>query len=243
MSVVVTPAALPTATLAGKVMNLLFKPDWGCIWRSPAVRMGGWKHVLGMDLAIQTNVATGAISDDGKWIAVADWYEMKLFQLMEEKNGDLKPRRIPSPQLCRASSRAPLQEHPPSPLRLTPLNSSSPHRAPRVLRKFEQHRLRDGYVRGRVVAGCKTSASAKGDKDVEMAPNNASDDAQAAHDDAGSSSAESDVEDSKLIHTTVTRMAVSPDGQWLATSDTRRRTHVFKLDAVQHHCTLPTFPQ
>ena len=57
------------------------------------------------------------------------------------------------------------------------------------------------------------------------------------------SDAESDTEDAKRVRTTVTRMAVSADGQWLATADARRRTHVFNLDAVQHHSALPTMPQ
>jgi len=38
-------------------------------------------------------------------------------------------------------------------------------------------------------------------------------------------------------------MSISPDGQWLATTDDHRRTHIFNLDAVQHHTTLPSFPQ
>ncbi len=66
--------------------------------------------------------------------------------------------------------------------------------------------------------------------------------AHAAHD-AESPDEDTDTEDSKLVRTTVTRMAVSPDGQWLATSDDLRRTHVFNLDAIQHHAILPTFPQ
>jgi U3 small nucleolar RNA-associated protein 4 len=42
---------------------------------------------------------------------------------------------------------------------------------------------------------------------------------------------------------TITRMAISPDGQWLATTDDHRRTHIFNLDSVQHHSSLPSFPQ
>ena len=139
MSVVVTPAALPTATLAGKVMNPLatsvqatFEDAYHrrlayttgpasssavhvarkarlvmctreaglTVWRiakrkpkgddldadleGPSTQDGGWERVLDMDLTVQTNIAAGAISDDGRWIAVADWYETKLFQLTEE---------------------------------------------------------------------------------------------------------------------------------------------------------------
>lgn len=42
---------------------------------------GGWERVLDMDLNVHTNLVASAISDDGKWIAVSDWYETKLFRL------------------------------------------------------------------------------------------------------------------------------------------------------------------
>lgn len=139
MSVVVTPAALPTATLTGKVMNPLSTSTQATfedayhrrlaytsgmasasavhlarkarlvmctreagltVWRvakrkyrgedadldeeGPSTQDGGWERVLDMDLNVQTNIVTGAISDDGSWIAVADWYETKLFQITEE---------------------------------------------------------------------------------------------------------------------------------------------------------------
>lgn len=41
--------------------------------------------------------------------------------------------------------------------------------------------------------------------------------------------------------TVITRMAISSDGQWLATTDDCRRTHVFNLDALQHQSQLPSF--
>ena len=137
MSVVVTPAALPTATLSGKVMNplststqatfedayhrrlayssgaasgsavhlarkarlMLCTRDAGVtVWRiakrkprgdgldldTEGGQDRGWERVLDMDLSVQTNLVTGAISDNGRWIAVSDWYETKLFQLLEE---------------------------------------------------------------------------------------------------------------------------------------------------------------
>ena len=40
-----------------------------------------------------------------------------------------------------------------------------------------------------------------------------------------------------------TRMAISPNNQWLAMMDNHRWMHVFNLNAVQHHMTLPSFPQ
>lgn len=137
MSVTVTPAALPTATLSGKVMNPLSTSTqatfedayhrrlayssgaasasavhlarksrlvlctreagvtvWRVAKRKPrgdnldldleGGQERGWERVLDMDLNVQTNLVAGAISDDGRWIAVSDWYETKLFQLSEQ---------------------------------------------------------------------------------------------------------------------------------------------------------------
>jgi len=41
----------------------------------------GFEQVLDMDLNVHTNLVASAISGDGKWIAVSDWYESKLFHL------------------------------------------------------------------------------------------------------------------------------------------------------------------
>ena len=40
-----------------------------------------WRKVLEMDLNVQSNVVSCDVSDDGGWIAVSDWYEVKLFRL------------------------------------------------------------------------------------------------------------------------------------------------------------------
>lgn len=44
---------------------------------------GGWEQVLDMDFSVHTNLVASAISDDGRWIAVSDWYESKLFRIEE----------------------------------------------------------------------------------------------------------------------------------------------------------------
>lgn len=49
--------------------------------QEPNPQDGGWERVLDMDLNVHTNLVASAISDDGKWIAVSDWYETKLFRL------------------------------------------------------------------------------------------------------------------------------------------------------------------
>lgn len=54
---------------------------------------GGWERVLDMDLNVQSNLVAGAISDDGRWLVVSDWYETKLFQL-EHLVSPLPPQRL-----------------------------------------------------------------------------------------------------------------------------------------------------
>lgn len=43
----------------------------------------GWQKVLDMDLKLQTNLVASAVSSDGKWLAVSDLYETKLFKLQK----------------------------------------------------------------------------------------------------------------------------------------------------------------
>ena len=38
----------------------------------------------------------------------------------------------------------------------------------------------------------------------------------------------------------VLRISISPDGQWLASSDDRSRTHIFNLDSIQVRTSLDT---
>ncbi len=45
---------------------------------------GGWEKVLEMDLNIISNLVAGDISEDGKWLAVSDMYETKLFSIHAE---------------------------------------------------------------------------------------------------------------------------------------------------------------
>lgn len=42
---------------------------------------GGWEKVLEMELNVTSNLVAGEISEDGRWLAVSDMYEAKLFSL------------------------------------------------------------------------------------------------------------------------------------------------------------------
>lgn len=41
----------------------------------------GWEKVLDMELNVTGNLVAGEISEDGRWLAVSDMYEAKLFSL------------------------------------------------------------------------------------------------------------------------------------------------------------------
>ncbi len=45
---------------------------------------GGWEKVLEMDLNVHSTIIAHEISDDGRWLAVSDLYESKLFSLHSE---------------------------------------------------------------------------------------------------------------------------------------------------------------
>ncbi|KAG8686907.1 U3 small nucleolar RNA-associated protein [Ceratobasidium sp. 395] len=77
------------------------------VWRLPerassssdelGVSVGGgggadWEKLLEMELRFRTNITAGVISADGRWLAVTDAWETKLFSL-EEVKGTLRPRR------------------------------------------------------------------------------------------------------------------------------------------------------
>lgn len=116
------------------------------------------------------------------------------------------------------------------------LVSDSDSTSVRVLRRFDQHRHRKSMVEGRVLTGRRN------DEDNEADASESELDAEELD---GESRGITDPQptNAEPMPATITRMAISPDGQWLATTDDHLRTHVFNLDSVQHHSSLPSFPQ
>ncbi|KAJ7492841.1 WD40-repeat-containing domain protein [Mycena latifolia] len=199
----------------------------------------GWEKVLDMELNVHTNLLASAISDNGRWLVVSDLYESKLFALLSDSDGAIKPKRI------REFSSI-LQAHLPTKItstgglafHFTPDSSKlviatavgsyilivdlgADDEKPRVLRRFDHHR--HGSSSDRVVKG------RPGDERAEIP-------------DAAVEESENEVLSVPLA-TSILRLATSFDGQWLASSDSYARTHVYNLDSVQHHCVLPSFPQ
>ena len=241
---------------------------------APPAEGTGWHKVLEMDLRVRTNIVASSLSDDGRWLAVSDAYETKLF-LLEDVRGphlsfhgntcsppsiqssgdDLKPMRVRDFQTI-------LQEHLPdtsrgcgaSALVFSPDSSKlivatttafvlvldlvSGSTSARVLRRFDQHRNSNSTIEGRFLTGRRSSADHEGDALEPESDSDGPDDAE-----EGMNIDAQPPRPAAPTPATITRMAISPDGQWLATTDDHRRTHIFNLDAVQHHTALPSFPQ
>ncbi|KAG6866810.1 hypothetical protein C0991_008746 [Blastosporella zonata] len=204
----------------------------------------GWEKVLEMDLNVHTNLIASGISDDGQWLVVSDLYETKLFSISIDAKAQLTVRRIRDfssilqshiPKSTTMSTGGQAFQFTPDSSKLVMSTVFSSYvfvvdltgEKPRVLRRFDQHRLKDSLTRERVVKGRNA------DDDVEM------EDATAQ--DNGSGEEDEEQNSSTPAVASILRMSISPDGQWLATSDDRSRTHIFNLDSIQHHGVLPSF--
>ncbi|TRM61425.1 WD40-repeat-containing domain protein [Schizophyllum amplum] len=208
---------------------------------APADDSESWEKVLEMDLNVNTNMVAHAISGDGRWLAVSDLYETKLFRLDTSEKGAISPRRV------RDFANTLAAHLPPShgstgglAFTFTPDSSKlvmssalgsyvlvidlgGVDGVPRVLRRFDHHLSRTYALRDVLK---RQGAEETGDVDMADGDNDSGIDLPSS---------------SSSRIPAVQRLAVSPDGQWLATSDDHAQTHIFNLDSIQHHCTLPSF--
>lgn len=108
---------------------------------------------------------------------------------------------------------------------------------PKVLRRFEHHRIKDMYTNGRVLRGKLASLRNNGESrrqgevggHVDMTePSSLS---HPNEDEGEEDDISSDADDAVAI-ANINRIAISADGQWLATSDNRGRLHIFNLDSI-----------
>lgn len=218
-----------------------------------------YEKLLDMELDLTTNICASAISPDGRWFAVSDVYEVKLFELTFADDEALRPKRVKTfmpilsahipkgtssssegaTSLCFTpdSGRLVLGSALSASVLVVDLSARNEDGklSPAVLRRFDQHR-RKGVVFGkggrlvrkipeRVVNGASASGSEDEGEEMEV-------DGEKVEDNKGVEDGD-DSEDEEDTHVVITHMAVSPDGQWLATTDDHCRTHIFNLDAVQ----------
>lgn len=212
---------------------------------------GGWQKLLDMELNATTSLIASAVSDDGKWVAVSDLGETRVFYLDEDdEEATITPRRLKTLTAtlhaqCPGSMKLERNGTGASALAFTPdsrrlvlaaaltgditvvdlstvvSEESSRLGEASVIRVFEQDT--NVTVGGRVVAGAKRVKTTT-DMDVD-----------------GSEDDSSAVAPSKGGRATVKCLAVGPDGQWLAVSDLLGRTRIYNLDTLQLHAHLPTF--
>ena len=245
---------------------------------------GGWDKVLEMDLNVHSNIVGHEISDDGKWLAVSDLYESKLFSLRTDvslhptiqiisklllffffqTDGQVNLKRIkdfsailqahiPAPSTHPISTGAAAFQFTPDSSRLVMSTALSSYiliidltgEKPRVLRRFDHHRMQDSIVHDRVVKGRPPTSNKDESKkvnghvvngDVEMADPEESSPPPEKPADESEENEEEGSEDEDVSSTaaivSVDCITVSTDGQWLATSDSRSRTHIFNLDLI-----------
>lgn len=207
-----------------------------------------WRKVLEMELKCKTNLVALAVSPDGKWLAVSDLYETKLFSLRAHGEGldvTLEPKREKSLAAALAganasaaaraaggcsaltftpdSSRLVMASFPGSYVHIVELPTShvGAHGGVcKLLRSFAQHRQR---ASGRSVAG-KT-------------PNGTHD---ASEDDEELDAAVLGESTARDAYARIDVLAISPDSQYLLSIDTSRRVHTFNLDVLSAHRALPS---
>ncbi|KAG1766452.1 WD40 repeat-like protein [Suillus occidentalis] len=193
-----------------------------------------WEKVLEMDLNVRTNLIASALSDDGRWLVVSDLYEAKLFELSFNPAGFLKSSRVRAfasileNRITAQSSQKPVSTGGSS-FTFTPDSSKLimasaitsliliidlSSEAPIILRTFNQHCNAGSITSGRVVRGINKGNSDGDEQSVGV-----------------------------IDSVAIMKMAVSPDGQWLATSDDLCRILIFNLDSIQRPGFLPDNPQ
>ena len=212
----------------------------------------GWAKVGEMELKLQTNLIASAVSADGKWLAVSDLYETKLFRL-SLKNGELVPRRQKTfstslssalpPSLGTGSSALTFTKDSQRLIVATSFGSTiavvhlSRDGDFVVSAVFTQHSTRtEGdreIVNGKLAAN---GHHANGDVDGDVVMDSDSESTR-SEDESEDESPRAKVGDKPA---TIACLAVSNDGKWLASADVERKVCVFSLETLTHHSTLPT---
>ncbi|GAA5969317.1 hypothetical protein JCM3765_001882 [Sporobolomyces pararoseus] len=207
---------------------------------------GGFEKLLDLEFfKSQTNLISSKISPNGKWFAVSDLYETKLYRLINKNpSGELIPRRQKTflstliqsnlkTDLGTGSSCIEFSENSQK-LFLTSAFGSSvtvlelgqdEDETFKVLKVFGQEGEREK----------KKKESLNGNGDVEMSNGNDSEDSQDDEE-------EEEEGTNKVQKNTIVALTSSQDGKWLATADLNRSVEIYNLETNKHYLTLPTPP-
>ena len=221
----------------------------------------GWQKVLEMDLNVQSNIVSCDVSDDGEWIAVSDWYEVKLFRVtftvslcsirlvllanpFIKPSGEVNVTRVRDfPALLKGSIPAAFG----SSVGATVL-SFTPDSQKLVVCTSESSLIAIFHLPREDKTLPRPLRVFDHHRLRNVSPNNAPSAGSAA--DPGDGDIDMDgLSDegavvTKQLHAipTITRIAISQDCQWLVTADEMKRVYVYNLDSLQYHCLVPTFP-
>jgi U3 small nucleolar RNA-associated protein 4 len=222
----------------------------------------GWRKVLEMDLNFQSNIVSCDVSDDGGWIAVSDWYEVKLFglaftvslclfgpvmpaKLSFKPSGDVDVTRTKDfaavlkdsiPAVPASSVGATVLSFTPDSRRLVVCTSGSSFIAIFHLPQGDHSlpRLLRVFDHHRLGNVSPNSALSNAGGTIDT------DDGDVDMDDLSDEDAV--VTKQLSVIPAITRIAISKDCQWLVSADEMKRVYIYNLDSLQYHCVLPTFP-
>ncbi|TPX65865.1 hypothetical protein SpCBS45565_g04902 [Spizellomyces sp. 'palustris'] len=189
------------------------------------------KLILNIKPKCATNLTSSAISENGEWIAVSDMESVKLFRVQASGHNGLP--RVRRAKTFPSSTEGPIPGahalcFTPDSMRLIIGGSDS------VVYVVDLSQSRDD-----IFGIVKTFEVHRGDEagEVEVPADGDAMDVDGVGIPTNSAG--------KLVtggeREMVATLAVSGDGQWLASGDLLNRIHVFNLDSLKHHATLPIF--
>ncbi|UZJ55037.1 hypothetical protein CBS101457_004357 [Exobasidium rhododendri] len=213
-----------------------------------------WIKVLEMQMKLRSNIVCAEISNDGRFMAVGDLYETKLYELLTF-GSEVTPKKVKSftnvfqaqgLQICPGSSatiftpensRVVLASHPGSFIHVVELPTEG-HAECRLLKTFDQHRNKSG---GRVMAGRKQSNGhshhdSNGHAHSEEGESNGLENGEI--DDEEAEGEEENAE--RSVFSRIDLLQISPDGQYLVSIDTSKRINTYSLDTLHYYRPLPS---
>ncbi|GAA5991155.1 hypothetical protein JCM10908_006563 [Rhodotorula pacifica] len=212
----------------------------------------GYEKLVELDLKLQTNLIASAISHDGKWLAVSDLYETKVFRLLW-KNGELVPRRqksfsgalaagLDSTTLGTGASCLSFTRDSQR-LVLASAFGSSTVVVQLPTARDEDFEVVAAFGRGASRSSLRSNgvdgAAHANDGDVSMnGADSASDDDESSSEDDSAPASDS----ARRVQASVTCLAVSNDGNFVATAYTDRNVHIYDVRTSSLHASLPTPP-
>ncbi|GAA6060685.1 hypothetical protein JCM10212_005067 [Sporobolomyces blumeae] len=223
---------------------------------APAHEGSGWDKLVELEFKLQTNLVASEVSPDGRWLAVSDLYETKLFRLTSSRAGDLVPRRqktftsvlagaLPS-SLGTGSSRIAFSKDSSRLILSTAFGTTvAVVTLPQQASQPEEFDVVAVFAEGKSLLKAKKLANghglSNGDGDVEMNGGSSSNE-------GSDSESDEDEDDERFAAsrfnspTSIVGIAISDDGRWLAAADLERNVEVYDLEHGKPYVRLPTPP-